>query len=105
MTQPLDDNDKEFQSWLRDCGVIDEQGVFNQQQALLELHDFHFMLQEVPKVYMHITNGKLSKPNYYAHVLISEFEEHVENLISEIDQCIHCNKHPYKDDEDIKNGT
>lgn len=52
-------------------GKLDEEKVFK------EMHDFLFMIEEVPKVYNAVTWGKLSKPNYYASVVIGEFEQHL----------------------------
>lgn len=48
-----------------------------------ELSDFHFMMREVPKVYMAITGGKLSKPNYHASTVIGEFEQYMEDCIND----------------------
>jgi hypothetical protein len=48
-----------------------------------EMADFHFMLNEVPKVYMEVTGGLLSKPNYHASDVISAFNNHVEDLFKE----------------------
>ena len=48
-------------------GKLDEKKVMN------ELSDYSFMLEEVPKVYMAVAG--LSKPNYYADTIITEFED------------------------------
>lgn len=48
-----------------------------------ELHDFHFIMEQVPQVYMHITGYKLSKCNYYAHSVIAEADERVSKEIEE----------------------
>jgi hypothetical protein len=53
------------------------------EQVQNELADFHFMLEQVPKVYMHITGGLLSKPNYFADVVIGAADGHVEACIEE----------------------
>lgn len=48
-----------------------------------ELHDFRFMMQQVPKVYGSITGGLLSKRNYYAESVISAAEDYTQQLIDE----------------------
>lgn len=45
-----------------------------------ELSDYHFVMQQVPDVYMHITGGKMSKCNYYAHAVIAEADEYSEKF-------------------------
>ena len=41
-----------------------------------ELSDYRFMLDQVPAVYMHITGGLLSKPNYHAHAVIAAADDY-----------------------------
>ena len=50
-------------------GKIDEKKVMN------ELADFYFIMKEVPKVYLEITGGLLSKLKYPAETVLSEFHE------------------------------
>lgn len=57
--------------------VCNPDGTLNKEQVMKELYDFHFVLENVPKVYCHITGNKLSKPNYDAQVVIDAFEEHL----------------------------
>lgn len=40
-----------------------------------ELHDFDFVIEQLPKVYSHITGGRLSKHMYEAATVISEHDE------------------------------
>jgi hypothetical protein len=59
-----------------------------------ELTDFYFIMNEVPKVYYHVTGGRLSKPNYFSSAVISEsdnyqneiledlLKEHLQNILS-----------------------
>lgn len=58
-------------------------GSLNLDQIMRELHDYYFMLEEVPKVYCEVTGGLLSKPNYYADSVISAFEDEVEKRIKQ----------------------
>lgn len=53
------------------------------QDVVDELHDYHFMIGEVPKVYMEVTGHKLSKPNYYASSVIGVFNEHVQDVVED----------------------
>ncbi len=39
------------------------------------MSDFYFVMNQVSKVYSHITNGMLSKPNYHASGVISCADE------------------------------
>lgn len=61
--------------------VCNEDGSINVEQVKKELSDYYFILEQVPKVYTHITNGLLSKPNYYAKTVIDEFESCQSKLI------------------------
>lgn len=60
--------------------VTNEDGSLNLDQIKRELFDFHVVLDEVPLVYVSVTGGMLSKPNYPARTVISEFENYVEQL-------------------------
>lgn len=40
-----------------------------------EFHDFDFVIEQLPKVYSHITYGRLSKHMYEADTVISEHDE------------------------------
>jgi len=46
-------------------------------EVMKELADYAFVLDQVPAVYRAITNGKLSKTNYYASVIIGEYEQNI----------------------------
>ena len=56
----------------RPDGTLDEDAVKS------ELHDYKVLLDNVPKVYEHITGGRMSKPHYEASDVIAEAEEHYE---------------------------
>lgn len=49
-----------------------------------ELYDFYTLLQNVPRVYMEVTGGMVSKPN--THAVIGLHEEHVNNLIANAEE-------------------
>lgn len=54
-------------------GIVEVDGVVDMQAVKNELSDFSHMLDQVPKVYMEVTRGRISKPNTYASAVISEF--------------------------------
>lgn len=51
--------------------VCDKTGRLVRDRVINELTDYRFMLQQVPKVYMEVTGGELSKPNYEAKTVIA----------------------------------
>ena len=55
--------------------LVEKNGVVDFEQVKKELFDYHFLLEEVPKVYYEITQGLLSKPNYPADVIIRQLED------------------------------
>jgi hypothetical protein len=48
-----------------------------------ELYDYYVVLQNVPKVYMEITGGYMSKPFYDASDVLSRYSDHVEDLVKD----------------------
>ena len=67
------DVEKEWEFW--QTIICNEDGTINIDQLKLELHDYSLMLGEVPKVYIEVTDGLLSKPHYYADGVIEAFRE------------------------------
>lgn len=63
--------------------IYKNDGTLDIEAVKKELCDFYFMLEEVPKVYCHITGNKLSKPLYFAHTIISEADQYYEDLYSD----------------------
>lgn len=51
--------------------VCDDNGYPDLEQIKKELADYKFLLDNVPKVYDYVTDGKLTKPNYPSEVVIS----------------------------------
>jgi hypothetical protein len=74
---------EETRAWWRDI-IYNPDGTLNEDAILAELSDFKFMIEEVPKVYSEITGGMLSKPNYHASGVLQAHEEHLEELIAEM---------------------
>ena len=67
------DVEKEWEFWK--TIICNEDGTIDVEQLKLELHDYSLMLGEVPKVYIEVTGGMLSKPHYYADGVIRAFRE------------------------------
>jgi hypothetical protein len=66
------------------AGVFDDIADKTDREKIeAELSDYHFVMQQVPDVYMHITGGKMSKCNYYAHAVIAEADEYSEKFTNE----------------------
>jgi hypothetical protein len=72
----MNDVDQIYKDFWKDI-VENEDGSINLEQLKKELYDFHFVIEEVPKVYMAVTNGAMSKPNYYANEVISIFNDYI----------------------------
>lgn len=64
-------------------GVVYADKQMTAEQVRAELHDYYQLLQEVPKVYDHVTGGRLSKPNYTADVVIGEADAYMQRCIDE----------------------
>lgn len=56
-------------------------GTLNEEQLYKELHDYSFVLDQVPTVYCHITGNTLSKVNYHADVVTSKADEYYEEYL------------------------
>jgi len=50
-------------------------GTLDPDQVKKELHDFRFMIEQVPQVYSHVTDGRISKPNTYAFEVTGQADE------------------------------
>lgn len=74
--------EEDFEKFWRGI-VLNEDGSLNVDQTKKELADFHFIMREVPKVYLHITGHRMSKPMYHAEAVIAEADDHLQELINE----------------------
>jgi hypothetical protein len=61
--------------------VENNDGSLNVDQVKKELFDFKNMMENVPKVFLHVTGGMISKPNTKADAVIQAFNEYVEDMI------------------------
>lgn len=55
----------------------------NPEEIQNELMDYHEMLEEVSKVYMHVTMGRISKQNTHASAVIGEADDIAQRDIEE----------------------
>jgi dUTP pyrophosphatase len=64
--------------------VCDEAGNIVPEKVMCELFDYGFVMDQVSKVYCEITGGLLSKPNYYASVVIGEANDYQNKVWDEV---------------------
>lgn len=81
LIQPLEHQIESINFW-KDI-VLTEDGKLNVEQVEKELSDFRFIMEQVPLVYSHITNGNLSKVNYFASAVIGEADRVQQQEIEE----------------------
>ena len=55
--------------------ILQGNGELDLDKVKAELYDYKIVMEEVSKVYDHITNGRISKPNTQSDVVISETED------------------------------
>jgi hypothetical protein len=60
-------------------GVYTPQGM-SAEAVKAELADYHFLLQQVPLVYQHVTGGLLSKTNYFASAVMAAADDETTRL-------------------------
>lgn len=63
--------------------IIEYKGQLDLDAVHKELHDYRFVLSQVPEVYCHITNSMLSKPHYYAREVIAVADEYQDERFQE----------------------
>jgi hypothetical protein len=63
--------------------LTDENGNLNLQAVKNELADYAFVLKQVPKVYTHVTGGRLSEPHYHSQAVISEADRYFDECFDE----------------------
>jgi hypothetical protein len=68
--------------------IIEADGEPSMDQIKRELHDFHTMMEEVPKVYDHVTQSRLSKPLTSADAVIGVHDEIVSEILNRC--CANC---------------
>ena len=73
MTADGDYNETYARFW---AGIIDAPGVDREDKIRRELHDYTFLMEQVPSVYDAVSGGRISKPNTMAFEVIGQFEQH-----------------------------
>lgn len=70
-----DDGDykKTYQEYWK--ALVETDGKLDLDKVMRELHDYHFMIEQVPKVYGHVSGGMISKPNTYAFEVINQHDD------------------------------
>ena len=58
---------------------------FNKENVYKELSDYYFVLNQIPKIYMEITGGTLSKTTYFASSVIEAYNDALYRYYDEID--------------------
>jgi len=77
--------------------IVAPKGRINRQQVMRELFDFHQMIQNVSKVYDHVTGGAISKPNAPAHVVITAATDYDNEVLEDI---LRDEKEAWESDQD-----
>ncbi len=72
-TDKIRDVEKDWEFW-KDI-VFNPDGSINVEQLKKELSDFSMVMETASKVYMHITDGKISKVTTLPEVIISEADD------------------------------
>lgn len=78
----MKDYEKTYNEFWKDL-VEDEHGNLDKDKVMRELSDFSVMLDEVPKVYDHVTGGRISKPNTCASAVIAEHDNVMTDIVSD----------------------
>jgi hypothetical protein len=90
MSEAWTPEDSEFWS-----PIVCPDGTWDIEQVKRELHDYHLLLAEVPKVYRELTQSRISKPNTLAHAVILTHAELCTNGAPD-DERPECSlDHPY----------
>ncbi len=63
--------------------VVEHDGVLDKESVMRELHDYDFMLEQVPKVYDHVSGGMISKPNTMAFEVIAQHDDSLRKAVDE----------------------
>lgn len=78
--EPSEKVEKNFQEFWKDI-VCNDDGTLNPIAVKNELSDYSFILDQVPKVYSEITDGRLSYPHYEAETVLQIFRDEFANKV------------------------
>jgi hypothetical protein len=71
----------EYQAFWKD--IVEVDGKPDMERVKAELYDFSFIMRQLPRVYMHCTDGLLSKIMYEAETIIGLDNERVDKIVEE----------------------
>ena len=78
--------------------VVEHEGVLDKESIMRELDDYDFLLENVPKVYDHVTS-RISKPNTPAEAVIGE---HDDRRREDIDEAVEEETKDLREDKDAE---
>lgn len=79
----MKDYQEDYENYWKDI-IEDENGEINKDALMRELFDYSVVMDEVPKVYLELTGGKISKPNTRSEAVIEAIENHFDGLADSV---------------------
>lgn len=79
----MKDYEETYERFWKDI-VENNQGELILDQVKRELHDYSILLENVPKVYDHVTGGVVSKPHTDASIVCQKCDEYHEEFYADI---------------------
>jgi hypothetical protein len=80
----MTDYEQKYEDHWKD--IIEPNGKLDMDAIKRELSDFSMVMEQVSKVYDHVTGGRISKVNTMASAVIGEADSHYEDIYSANDQ-------------------
>ncbi len=77
----MKDYEKTYEDFWKD--IVEEDGKIKLDQIKRELHDYHYMITEIPKLYCSITQSKISKPLTHIHHIEEIVDQRIEDSYDE----------------------
>ena len=78
----MEEYEKTFENYWK-AAVCKRDGSLNVDRVKRELHDYLVVMTNAAKVYMHVTGGKISKPNTLAFEVIDEADRNREEFLKD----------------------
>jgi len=71
--------------------LVEYDGVLNKDSVMNELADYHYLLDQIPNVYEHVTGGELSKVMYPSDTVIRLADDHLNATVEDfVEDAIKC---------------
>lgn len=80
------DYKKDYEEFWKDI-VENKDGSLNKDAVMRELSDYSMLLDFVPKVYMEVTGGRVSKTNTTPDAVIGAFIDHLQEVVEFEKEC------------------